>query len=233
MKGKQSRLPEIKCSLRIILLFVFLFLFTVTAVLSLGGYLSAEENNILISLQKLRTPTLTAFMKAVTFMGNTYFLSGAAVLLLILPKVNKKFGLPAAITLVFSSALNYILKIIFMRERPDETFALITESGFSFPSGHMQGSTALFISIAIVLLLHYKKSKATVSAVTLCCIVPILVGISRMYLGVHFLSDILCGLALGSAAALSVSILTEPVRIAPVLIDPALIEPEKKSSPQR
>ena len=105
---------------------------------------------------------------------------------------NKKIG-----DLVFFNAinifiLNIILKLIFMRDRPYELM-IINESGYSFPSGHAMAALG-FYGFIIYLIWHFNLSKNTKIIFSLLLgILIVLIGLSRIYLGVHYASDVLAG----------------------------------------
>jgi len=105
------------------------------------------------------------------------------------------------VALCVSAILNILLKDIFHRARPDSSGWLIHEVDYSFPSGHSQNSAAFFITIAVLLLTNVKQKKIKIPLVTLCIILPLIVGFTRVYLGVHFTGDVLAGWALGAAVA--------------------------------
>lgn len=98
---------------------------------------------------------------------------------------------------VFSAAgCNLLLKMLFQRVRPEE-FRLIMASGYSFPSGHAMVSTVYYWLLAY---LFYQRLQHTVGKRILAIIlatIPFLIGISRIYLGVHYPSDVLAGFAAG------------------------------------
>ena len=108
---------------------------------------------------------------------------------------NKKIPLYISLNLVCSFISNQIAKLIFLRPRPTG-INLIEESGFSYPSGHAMVSMAYFGFIAYLL---YKKlkNKLTKSILIITLILTILlIGFSRIYLGVHYLSDVIGGFLL-------------------------------------
>ena len=83
---------------------------------------------------------------------------------------------------------------------PDEILHLVEESNFSFPSGHAVGSM-VFYGLAIWLVWHYVSNKRTAAVLTvLLCIPLVFVGMTRVYLGVHFPTDILAGWCIGAVA---------------------------------
>lgn len=93
------------------------------------------------------------------------------------------------------------LKAAVARERPDELHPVAVAHGYSFPSGHASGSAALWCSVA--LLLVARMPRLAVAAVAL--VVPLVVAASRVLLGVHFLSDVVGGLALGAGLAVALA----------------------------
>ena len=104
-----------------------------------------------------------------------------------------------AYVLAFSSAgaaiLNVLLKVTFMRARPDEWTRLVTESSYSFPSGHAMASAALGFALVAVLWRTKYRWDAMIGAT----IYVLLIGFTRLYLGVHYPSDILAGWLLSAA----------------------------------
>ena len=111
--------------------------------------------------------------------------------------LNKDFAKYLAYSVMSSIVFNGLLKNIVVRNRPFqkedwgiENKKSSTADGYSFPSGHSQGSSSLFVSLAIWI----KKKWMTALAI----IIPILVAFSRLYLGAHFPTDVLAGLAIGT-----------------------------------
>lgn len=88
-----------------------------------------------------------------------------------------------------ATAANLILKLLFQRERPSLWYPLITENSYSFPSGHAMISAALIICLVSILWKTRWRWLAIISGTVLI----ILIGLSRLYFGVHYPSDILAG----------------------------------------
>ncbi len=133
----------------------------------------------------------TPIVKVITNLGGAVFLITLTVTLLILIK-NKKIGLSITVNLIVITLLNHLLKIIFQRPRP-VGFRLIEETGYSFPSGHSMINMA-FYGYLIYLICRYVENKwLKYTLVTLLSILICLIGISRIYLGVHYASDVLAG----------------------------------------
>ncbi len=133
----------------------------------------------------------TPITKIVTNFGGAIFLIMIALILLIVIK-NKRIGISICANLVIVTGLNLLLKNILQRPRPTE-YRLINESGYSFPSGHSMVSMA-FYGFIIYLIYKYVKNKyLKYIAITIFSILIISIGISRIYLGVHYTSDVLAG----------------------------------------
>ena len=133
----------------------------------------------------------TPIAKFITNLGGAIFLIGLTALLIILIK-NKKIGLSIFTNLVIVTGLNQLLKRILQRPRPTE-FRIVEETGYSFPSGHSMVSMA-FYGYLIYLIYKYVKNKFVKwSSIVLLSILICYIGISRIYLGVHYTSDVLGG----------------------------------------
>ena len=147
--------------------------------------------NIINFLQSLQSDGLTSFFKFFTFFGDQEFY------IMVLPLFFWLWDKDKAVKLLFilmpSLLLNFYLKEIFQTARPLGV-ALIEQGGFAFPSGHAQGSTTLWLMLALLI----RKKWINYLAVTMI----ILVSLSRLYLGVHYPMDILGGLLIGVALVL-------------------------------
>ncbi|OKZ78303.1 MAG: hypothetical protein BHW01_01625 [Clostridium sp. 27_14] len=133
----------------------------------------------------------TLIAKFITNFGGAIFLIILTILLIVVLK-NKKVGLSICINLVVVTILNQLLKRLLQRPRPTE-FRIIEETGYSFPSGHSMVSMA-FYGYLIYLIYRFVKNKYLkwISIVLLSLLIC-LIGISRIYLGVHYTSDVLGG----------------------------------------
>ena len=137
---------------------------------------------------------VTPIAKFITNFGGAVFLSIATIALLLLIK-NKKIGLSIFSNIVIITILNQLLKRILRRPRPTE-FRIVEETGYSFPSGHSMVSMA-FYGYLIYLIYRYIKNKYIKwLLIVLLSILICLIGISRIYLGVHYTSDVLGGFLL-------------------------------------
>ncbi len=139
----------------------------------------------------LITDFATPIAKFITNFGGPIFLSTICIILFIIIK-NKKIGLSIIMNIAIIAILNQVLKRILQRPRPTE-FRIIEETGYSFPSGHSMVSMA-FYGYLIYLIYKYIKNKyVKCISIVLLSILICSIGISRIYLGVHYTSDVLGG----------------------------------------
>ena len=130
-------------------------------------------------------------VKIITNLGGTLFLILIAVALVIIIK-NKKTGITILANLGISAILNNLLKIIIQRPRPIE-HRLIEETGYSFPSGHSMISMAFYGYLAYLTYKYIKNKNLKYTIIILLNILILSIGISRIFLGVHYTSDVLAG----------------------------------------
>lgn len=129
--------------------------------------------------------------KFITNFGGAIFLIVLTIILLISIK-NKKIGLSIFSNLAIITILNQLLKRILQRPRPTE-YRIIEETGYSFPSGHSMISMA-FYGYLIYLIYKYVENKYVKwILISLLIVLICLIGVSRIYLGVHYTSDVLGG----------------------------------------
>lgn len=170
------------------------------AVFVLFSIIGSLYNNEIISIDvfmhdlvvnNLRSDGLTFIMLFITNFCNPIILILLSLVILLICK-DKKMGLIIIINLLVSILLNIIFKGIIQRDRPLEDF-LIIESGYSFPSGHSMVSMAYY---GLIIYFIYKKIKDKRVRNVLMILIGLLIlaiGFSRIYLGVHFASDVIGG----------------------------------------
>jgi undecaprenyl-diphosphatase len=146
------------------------------------------------AIHRLSTPWLDAIMKGITFTASSAAVVLAAGIALWLWHGQRKRleALAVIVTLTGSVAINTILKLVFARPRPDIFPPLTVEHSYSFPSGHTSTAIALYGLIAVLLWRAHHRGWALLSGLWV-----LLVALSRVYLGVHYPSDVLGSLALG------------------------------------
>lgn len=147
----------------------------------------------------IRSQGLTAVLKVITYMGNWQSITGLCLLLLIIPKTRIRYGIPVSASAIFITLLNKGVKAVFQRPRPDVSLRLIEQGGYSFTSGHSITSMVVF-GLLIFLVRKYVEDRRTANVLTvLLCVPLVFIGLSRVYMGVHFPTDVLGGWCLGLA----------------------------------
>ena len=153
-----------------------------------------DNKSELTYVKNLINPNTTKFFKIVTEFGN-YTVMIPIIIIFYLFNKDKSFNRYFTINLISVFASNFIVKSIIRRDRPID-INLIIENGFSFPSGHSMVSFA-FYGFLIYYLYHTDlKKPLKYSLMTLLGFIILLIGLSRIYLGVHYASDVLGGFLL-------------------------------------
>jgi len=141
---------------------------------------------------------LTDIMVLVSFLGSGQFLTTFSLILLVAFFRRERYSFYAsmiAINLLFSSLFNVGVKDIIHRDRPN-ILRLIEIGGFSFPSGHSMVSMSFYGFLIYLYFINY-KTRWKYPITSLLAIFILLIGLSRIYLGVHYASDVLGGFFLG------------------------------------
>ena len=146
------------------------------------------DNIVIDFILKIRNENLTNIIKLITHLGSATMVILIPILSLLILK-NKKISLFMSLNLILITACQHIIKPIIGRTRP--SYGLIKETSFSFPSGHSLTSMAFY---GFIIYLIYKSNlKYKKLLITLLSILIILIGFSRLYLGVHYVTDVLGG----------------------------------------
>ncbi len=147
------------------------------------------------------TPGLTTLARVATTFGSVSFVTAASVvgLLLLLRARAWDRLLAFALTMLGGSALNIILKHLFHRQRPVLENPLVTLSSFGFPSGHTMGATLFYGLLALILAQSIRSWRWRMLTGILASVWVALIGLSRIYLGAHYLTDVLGAIAVGLA----------------------------------
>jgi len=168
------------------------------------GDVGAMDRAILLSIASKRTPWLTSAAVDVTALGSiTLVVLFSVFTLLVLLALRDRMG---ALQLLAASAgagiLTLVTKNSIERIRPEEAQQLVIVSGFSYPSGHSVSTSALYLTIAIIATRYVQRSGARTAMFLAVSAMLIMVGASRVYLGVHYATDVVSGISLGTAWAL-------------------------------
>lgn len=153
-------------------------------------------------LTSIMSKPLNMFFIFITTLGGEYFLIGVTAFLLIFFR-KRKLPIWVAFNLSISFLVNILLKVLIARPRPPAENMILHIGGYSFPSGHSMCSLAFFGTIFYFVYLYLKPSKLKTFLLILLPIITMLIGLSRIYLGAHYFSDVVAGFSL-SIAILSV-----------------------------
>jgi membrane-associated phospholipid phosphatase len=152
-----------------------------------------------------RDAWLTATLRMITMLGSPVGLAVLALVVSVTVAWRRRSWLPVPLGMVGAGGIGLVIttvKALVGRDRPPPPYAVITEGGYSFPSGHATGTAAVAVLSAWLLTRWLITSWAGRVAVWMTAIGLIaMVGFSRIYLGVHYLSDVLAGWLLGTAWA--------------------------------
>ena len=194
---KEKVITKIKNNRYIIYISIpfLLIILLITAKVIAGRELYIDKLAYHLFIEKLRNDKLTTFMKLATKLSNPEVMIIIAIIsILFCIKLikNKKLSLGIILNLAGITIINQILKFIFRRERPSG-YRLIEMSGYSFPSGHAMASLAFYGLLIYITKRLVKNKYLKILLITLNIAIIILIGVSRIYLGVHYLSDVLTG----------------------------------------
>lgn len=174
---------------------LLLVILLITSKVIVGKELYIDKLAYHLFIEKLRNDKLTTFMKLATKLSNPEVMIVIAIISIIICIKfikNKKLSLGIILNLAGITLINQILKFIFRRERPTG-YRLIEMSGYSFPSGHAMASLAFYGLLIYITKRLVKNKYLKILLITLNIAIIILIGVSRIYLGVHYLSDVLTG----------------------------------------
>lgn len=177
---------------------------TVTQLSVVEGTTAAADRAILGWMAARRTPALNGFMVGLTALGSPIFV--AALIIVTLAILIARRDRRGVVHLIAASlgvwALESVTKGLVARARPTEVEPLVKVTGFSYPSGHSLATAALCLTIALIVSNHLRSRAAQAALLAGASVLVLLVGLSRVYLGVHYPSDVLSGISLGASWAL-------------------------------
>jgi undecaprenyl-diphosphatase len=151
----------------------------------------------------VRSPITTNLVITITHLGSVKFLAPLVILASGLFAWRRRFRSAGFMLLsgVLAAIASPLLKSHYGRTRPDPLLHLVNADGFSFPSGHTLAATTIYLTLAILVAQHQRAHSARFAVVGLALFVILAIGVSRIYLGVHFFSDVLGGACVGVSIA--------------------------------
>lgn len=185
----------LKLSAALLLSILFATAFGLVALLVGFHRLNAIDRSIIRFVQGFESPALSPVMKFFTAIGEGLPVTAIAVaiaLFLYFVLKNRRELILFVFALAGSQLLNVVLKLAFHRERPD-IHRIIQVTGYSFPSGHSMGAFSLYGISAYLLWKHIPANRGRAILIAASAALVMAIGISRIYLGVHYPSDVIGG----------------------------------------
>ncbi len=198
LSEKPASLISVILSLSLAVTVLALILFSWIATEMREGDTVRFDNNVRSFVHSFSSPATTKFMFAMSFMGavGLFIMLLAAVLLCLIKKWYRAFGW-LALTLLGAGILSVTLKYGFHRARPEAFFGTLPHS-YSFPSGHALFSFCFYGVMAGLINARVHSRWLRVVVVSMAAMMVALIGLSRIYLGVHYPSDVIAGYLTGA-----------------------------------
>jgi undecaprenyl-diphosphatase len=190
---------KVRLTLAFYLSLLFVVCFGILTVFVLGDKLTAFDMRWIERVQGLETPALTAIMKFFTFVGSTAVVMVMSAVILLVLYFGLRHRAEAVLFLAVmagSGILNQAFKLSFHRLRPD-FHRLIEITGYSFPSGHSMSAFAFYGILTFLLWRHVPSRPGRTLVILIGTAMTLAIGLSRVYLGVHYPSDVIGGFLAG------------------------------------
>ena len=170
-----------------------------------GAVYDTEPLPLDLAVQKaffsLRSQILNPIVILITHSSDTVTIIAFCAILLVMPN-RKQYGVPLSLAALGGLAFYKPMKHIFLRARPDTALHLVTQGGYSFPSGHSVTSAIFYGLLIYMLNRHCKNEKLKKILGAVCGFLALAIGPSRIYVGVHWPTDVLAGWCIGGAVLL-------------------------------
>jgi membrane-associated phospholipid phosphatase len=149
------------------------------------------------AVHSFASPGMTWFFRIVTEFGSEVFLVpfGALVVWRLVVAGRRHAAILFAVAAAGGETLDYLLKLLFRRTRPEVFFGLTAPHTYSFPSGHSMLSACFFGVLAALVTMRMDSRARRVAVWASAAVATLLIGLSRVYLGVHYPSDVVAGYA--------------------------------------
>lgn len=187
---------------------IVIFFFAWLANKVMAGDTAYFDDKVRNYVHTFASPPLTFIMQIASFLGDTIFLIafGASIVIFFLAIKRRRPAAIFAITTVGSGLLISALKLFFQRARPEPFFDTILPASFSFPSGHSLGSLCFYLALAAIITVRIENRLIKTATWLVAFFLVLLIGISRIYLGVHFPSDVVAGYAVGMIWVVTIAV---------------------------
>lgn len=180
--------------------------------LLLTDSLSAFDDSVRFWFYSHRSPMLSAFVTRFTLLGNWQAITLLCIVLLIIKPTRIKYGLPLSIGAILVSLMNKMIKHLVLRPRPDQVYHIIAQGGFSFPSGHSIISMFAFGLLLWLVNSNIREKKLRIILSAVLVFMMFGIGVSRIYCGVHYPSDVLAGWCLGISSLAAEILIIKKIR---------------------
>ncbi len=194
-------------------------------------------------LHSIASPTTDLLFNTLTTMGSSLVVLPIFVLALALLLMRRRYGagLFLSVALGGSLVIDAVMKLIFQRPRPKLDYAAVLPD-YSFPSGHSMNGVVFYVSIALILWSVFGR-RVGVPAILIAALLAFGIGVSRIFLGYHYLTDVMGGWLAGVVWLLVVGAAfrarpklwrwgyVEPTAVAPTVVEPPVVEPPATPPP--
>lgn len=175
---------------------------------------------------------LVTFAKIITYCGNPLTIIIISIILIVLPN-RMRVGMPVVFTTLVGLGIQSLIKVIVQRPRPEDAEMFISASGYSFPSGHANSAVIFYLFLMVLLsrLLVMEENRLAANLLRFLMVVFVaMIGLSRVFLRVHYFSDVLAGWVLGATILTTALVLYE--RIWPNQLQISFTAPEWDAMPR-
>lgn len=162
----------------------------------LGNDIDSFDKSVYKFISNFMHEPITNIVKILTNLGGAIFIIVTTIIIVMVCK-DKKYGIYIVTNLAIVTIINQIIKFMIHRPRPDILLRLIEEHGYSFPSGHSMVSMAFYGLLVYFAYIKIENKYLKWITCSFLCFIVIAIGISRIYLGVHYASDVIAGFLLG------------------------------------
>jgi undecaprenyl-diphosphatase len=169
----------------------------------LEGEVDSIDRAIVLAVARVRTPWVTVAAVDLTSLGSITVVALFSILAVVTLLVLRDRRGALQIFFAFGGAVLWtlVMKDLIDRPRPGIVPRLVDVSGFSYPSGHSLAAASFYLTISILVSQHLQTTRARIAIFAAAGFIIMLVGLSRVYLGVHYPTDVVGGIALGGAWA--------------------------------
>lgn len=180
----------------LIIIIILAILYIGFSILVVNGLLDKFDFVFYEKITSHMSKNLILIVKGITNIGGPLMVIGICAFLVFYPKTRWNFGIMVAFGSLLTFLTGFMFKSIFGRERPD-VLQLVHEGSYSYPSGHAAVSVVMYGLLAFYIFKNVKSKKMKNFLIVMCIVAPIVIGLSRVYLGIHYMTDIIGGWILG------------------------------------